>query len=164
MFTWDSSRGIQQKSSGTDGFWLAKPVTVDGSSLDDPTDDTFPRRIRVTLVVEQLGQNAKVSYLRDPLTVEAKHLTVEDTSFIPTVEGSERFVKVGSEWIQFASLDRSTLRGCRRGARGTRAQAHALRSPVHHGRTVILEYKIPTYRDTYQDELPAYTGRGGRKR
>ncbi len=164
LFTWDSSRGILPKSSGTDGFWFAKPITVEGSSLDDPTDDTFPRRIRVTLVVEELGRNAKVSSLLDPLSAESKHLAVEDTGFIPTVEGSERFVKVGSEWIQFEAVDGHTLRGCRRGARGTKAQSHPARSRVHHGRTVILEYRIPTYRDTYQDELPTYTGRGGRGR
>src|SRR6185436_12587068 len=63
--TWDSTRGILPRGDDIDGFFLAK----DGSA-DDPTDDTFPRKIRVTCVLEELGRNARVGYLGDDLPAD----------------------------------------------------------------------------------------------
>lgn len=151
--TWDSTRGILDGSRGTAGFHLAKFGVGAESSLSDPVDDVFPRRMRVTLVVEELGRNARTGLLADDISADARSLELLSTSFIPTVEGARRFVKIGTEWIEFMGNDDGSLTNLKRGARGTTAQAHVADSVVHHGRTLVREFVIPTYRDTYQEDL-----------
>ena len=80
-------------------------------------------------------------------------------AFVPGADTTKRYVKIGAEWIQFTGMEGNTLTGCVRGARGTTAAVHELGSIVHHGRTVVREYSIATFRDTYQDDLPALTRR-----
>lgn len=158
---WDSTRGILPKGTGFEGFFLAKERVIgEDGPAQDPTDDVFPRRVRVTLVVEQLGRAARTGVLAESVTTEARSIAVTDPSFIPPTEGTQRFVKIGAEWIRFEAVDGSRLTGCTRGVRGTVPAAHEIGVRVHHGRTVVREYEIPTYRDTYQEELPSNTGRG----
>ena len=160
LHTWDSTRGIMprlQRGGGHDGFNLAQGA----ESLDDPTDDTFPRRIRVTLVVEEVAKKVNVGTLAEGVDKSAKYIRVEDARFIPAIDQKRRFVKIGAEWIEFSGVDSrdGTLQGCVRGARGTVARAHSAGAPVHHGRTVVREFRLATFRDTYADDLPAKVGR-----
>ena len=158
LHTWDSTRGIMQsigRGSPYEGFYLG----LGEQSAADPTDDTYPRRVRVTLVVEQVGNSAAVGFLASDVTAEAKYIDLADTNFVPGADTMKRYVKIGAEWIQFTGMEDNTLTGCVRGARGTTAAAHELGSIVHHGRTVVREYSIATFRDTYQDDLPALTRR-----
>ncbi len=154
--TWDSTRGILTKSDGPDGFWFSKTLNpLDPMSIDDPTDDVFPRKIRVTVVVEELGRNARVGVLAKDLSADGRAIDVWDAKFVPAGETVQRHVKIGSEWIEIGDPSGTTLKILRRGARGTLAQAHSAGSVVHHGRTLVREYPVPTFRDTYRDELPS---------
>lgn len=158
LFTWDSTRGIMQsmgRGSRYEGFYLARG----SESAADPTDDTYPRRMRVTLVVEQVGNTTDIGFLAADLSADAKYIDLQDAQFVPAADTSERFVKIGAEWIEFTGIEGNTLTGCVRGARGTATSAHEAGSIVHHGRTVVREYTVATFRDTYQDDLPALTGR-----
>lgn len=165
--TWDSTRGIMPRGNVragmTDGFFYAKdgklPQDQGVDSLNDPTDDTFPRRLRVTLVVEEVGTNRKVGNLAADLSADAKVLDLYDASFIPAVDTTAKFVKLGSEWIQFEAVSGTQLTGLRRGQRGTTAQRHDMGRMVHYGRTVVREFSVPTFRDAYKDELPSITER-----
>ena len=163
LAVWDSTRGIMQKAAGrsTEGFWYAKASGADSpSSLDDPTDDTFPRRMRVTLVAEESGQAARTGVLMGDITPDTSFVELSDTKFIPATDTTHRFVKIGSEWIEFQSVeDGGRLTGCKRGARGTTAQTHTQGERVHYGRTVVREISIATFRDAYRDELPSDGGR-----
>jgi prepilin-type N-terminal cleavage/methylation domain-containing protein len=163
LWTWDSTRGILPQGEGTDGFFFSKGKagTDERSSLDDPTDDTFPRRIRVTCVVEELGAGARVGFLSEDLSQDAKAIELEDTRFFPASDTAQRYVKIGTEWIEVEGVRDGGLRVRRRGARGTLATAHRAGDKVHHGRTFIGEYDIAAFRDTYRDELPTITSRGG---
>lgn len=169
--TWDSSRGVLPKSALTDGFYYAKVPDAAGfggeewNSLDDPTDDTFPRRLRVIIVVEELGRNAKTGLLDEAVSVDDATIPLADTRFLPGTEAQERYVKIDGEWIRFEGVDGNTLTGCSRGRRGTIAKGHKVGAIVHHGRTLVREFALATFRDTYSDELPSLGGRGGlRKR
>lgn len=160
---WDSTRGIMPRGEGYEGFYYSKAgeaLPDEPTSLQDPTDDTFPRRIRVTVVVEEVGRNASVGTMTGAITQDDRIIEVEDPAFIPLQDTNERFVKIGTEWISFESVEGRTLNGCKRGRRGTTAQPHPAGSRVHHGRTVVREYDVATYRDAYADELPTITGRG----
>jgi len=159
VYTWDSTRGIMPGTSGGDrygAFFLGK----DFESIEDPTDDTYPRRLRVTLVVEQLGNPSAAGFLARELSADANVLDVESALFIPASSTTRRFVKIGAEWIEFSGVNGNSLLGCTRGVRGTVATAHSMGARVHHGRTVVREYSIATFRDTYADQLGSVTGRG----
>jgi hypothetical protein len=161
LATWDSTRGILPQGDDLDSFpWSKKSSPNDASSLDDPTDDTFPRKVRVTCVVEELGRNARVGYLGEDLLADAKSIVVSDTRFFPTSETSQRFVKIDTEWLEVGQPEGNTIPVVRRGARGTAATTHSSGTKVHHGRSFISEYDIASFRDTYRDELPTLTGRG----
>ncbi len=158
LSTWDSTRGILRTQGNRErytGFFLAKGP----ESTDDPTDDTFPRRVRVTLAVEPVGSASISGFLRSDLTADGKVIDLEDARFVPATDTAERHVKIGSEWIRFEAIEGNQLTGCTRGVRGTTAEAHLSGSRVHHGRTVVRDYTISTFRDTYQDDLPAFGGR-----
>lgn len=160
---WDSTRGILPRGDGKDGesfVFQTDYGSLGRPSLADPTDDTWPRRLRVTLVVEESGQAARTGILQDTLPPDGRTILVSDTRFIPGTDTTQRFVKIGAEWIQFESVDGNRLTGCKRGVRGTLATAHEVGSRVHHGRTVVREIEIAAYRDVYTgNELTARTGR-----
>lgn len=160
LMTWDSTRGVMRKGIGAEEFFYASEQKPDvPPSFGDPTDDTFPRRLRVTLVVEEPGNSARTGILMQDLSADGGTIEVSDTRFIPATDTARRFVKIGQEWIEFQSADGTSLRGCRRGARGTMPQAHASTAVVHYGRTVVREVSVATFRDAYRDELPAIGGR-----
>ncbi len=162
LMTWDSTRGIMpQGEQDVDSFFLSKKKAFnDTTSLEDPTDDVFPRKIRATCVVEELGRNARVGFLEDALSADAKSLTVADTKFFPATETAHRFVKIDAEWMEVGQPAGNTIPVVKRGVRGTVAAAHSAGARVHHGRTFVQEYDVATFRDTYRDELGARTGRG----
>ena len=158
LHTWDSTRGILRplaRRARYDGFALAKGF----ESFADPTDDTYPRRMRVTLVVEQVDNVEQNMFLMEDLSSEAQYVAISDVRKIPAADTDKRFVKIGGEWIEFTGTDGNALIGCKRGARGTLPTEHRSRAIVHYGRTVIREYTVATFRDTYQDDIPAVGGR-----
>jgi len=161
FLTWDSTRGIMQQGEDADSFWLSKKKGFqDTTSLDDPTDDVFPRKIRATVVVEELGRNARVGFLEESLGNDTKTLVVSDTRFFPASETSRRYLKIDGEWMEVGVPSGHTIAVLRRGVRGTVATKHDAGAKVHHGRTFVQEYDVATFRDATGDELGARTGRG----
>jgi hypothetical protein len=160
---WDSTRGILPLGEDDlSGFFLSKKKSQnDADSLIDPTDDTYPRKIRVTCVVEELGRNARVGYLNEDLVKDAKTIACADTRFFPATDTSRRFVKIDHEWIEVGSPSGGSFPVVMRGARGTNAANHSAGAMVHHGKSFVQEYDVAAFRDTYRDELEAKTGRGG---
>ncbi len=90
---------------------------------------------------------------------DASVVEVSDVRFIPATDTTQRFVKIGPEWIEFTAVDGARITGCKRGVRGTTAVAHEHGARVHYGRTVVREIAVSTFRDAYRDELPTITGR-----
>lgn len=162
LATWDSTRGILPPGEDLDGFWFSKRTGLqDTTSLNDPTDDTYPRKIRVTCVIEELGRNARVGYLSEDLPPDVKSIPCADTRFFPAIDTAQRYVKIGGEWIEVGLPDRTSIPVVRRGARGTIPALHRAGERIHHGRTFVQEYAVAAFRDTYRDELGSSTTRGG---
>jgi len=161
--TWDSTRGILPLGEDDiDGFYLSKKTNQqDTTSLLDSTDDTYPRKIRVTCVIEELGRNARVGYLNDDLPKESKTIPCADTRFFPATDTSRRYVKIENEWIEVGLPVNGAFPVLARAARGTQAAMHSAGAMIHHGRSFVQEYDVAAFRDTYRDELGAQTGRGG---
>jgi prepilin-type N-terminal cleavage/methylation domain-containing protein len=159
--TWDSTRGIMSQGEDPDSFYLSKRKGFqDTTSIDDPTDDVFPRKIRATCVVEELGRNARVGYLEDVLAADAKSMLVSDVKFFPASETTKRYLKIDGEWMEVGVPDGHTIPIVKRGVRGTTATKHDPGARVHHGRTFVQEYDVATFRDAIGDELGTRTGRG----
>ncbi len=115
--------------------------------------------MRVTVVVEQVDNTVQNMYLADDASEEEQVITVSDVRRIPAGDTGARYVKIGAEWIEFGATDGNSLTGCTRGARGTQAQRHVSGAAVHYGRSVIREYSLATFRDTYEDDLPTFGSR-----
>jgi len=145
--TWDSTRGIMPAGAGPGRFYLARGA----ASLAEPTDDVFPRRVRVTLVLERVGKDAAARELDRSIGEEDKLIPVSDTRFAKDADPASRFVKIGTEWIRWSGRDRDGFVVDQRGARGTRKQPHAAGDLVHSGVTVIREIDIPSFREDWND-------------
>ena len=160
--TWDSTRGILPLGEDLDAFVFSKVQGAQESpSLNDATDDTYPRKVRVTCVLEELGRNARVGWLDQDLAADAKAVPCADTKFFPATDTAQRYVKIDGEWMEVGLPAGGNIPVIRRGARGTTATKHSAGAKIHHGRTFVQEYDVATFRDTYRDELGAETGRGG---
>lgn len=161
--TWDSTRGILPLGEeDLDSFFYSKKKSQqDTASLDDTTDDTYPRKIRVTCVVEELGKSARVGYLNDDLPKDSKSVACSDTRFFPATDTARRYVKIDNEWLEVGTPATGVFPVIARGARGTMAAIHTAGAMIHHGRSFVQEYDVAAFRDTYRDELGAQTGRGG---
>jgi hypothetical protein len=145
--SWDSTRGILPLSMGTDTFFLAKGP----ASLQDPVDDVFPRRVRVTLVVDRVGNDAARGELARELGAQDRTIPVDSTRFAPSADPTARFVKIDEEWIEWGTRDGRSFSVEKRGARGTKAASHSASSPVRAGATLIREYEIPSFREDWND-------------
>jgi hypothetical protein len=154
LLTWDSTRGILPSGDDIWSFPYSKAGAAnEASSLDDPTDDTYPRKIRVTCVVEELGRNARVGILDDDFPADSKAIPCSDTRFFPASDTAKRYVKIDAEWLEVGVPSGGTIPVVKRGVRGTIASAHRSGSKVHHGRSFVQEYGVATFRDAYRDEL-----------
>jgi type II secretory pathway pseudopilin PulG len=134
---WDSARAGLLSGDGAGAnfsFDLGEP------SLLEPTDDVHPHAMRVTLVVAVAEDGPREGLLAARLAREDSALLLVDGEAFPgALDGG--FVKVGSEWMRYASREGDRLRGLQRGVRGTSPREHPATSIVRVGRTV--EFTIP---------------------
>lgn len=146
---WDSSRGVDKDWV----FFKGK------ESLADPSDDMFPRfvRLEATLVdATQFGPGRGEFRLTDPLAADAVKILVTDTD--PLLQpnlGKERWLKVGTEWMGYDVRDvdweKKEVR-VRRGQRGTKALSHPVDAWGYVGQPSTLEIEMPVFRDRFVRE------------
>ena len=145
--TWDSTRAILEKGSEPGQFFLGKGA----GSLADPVDDVFPSRIRMTMVVDRVGRDAAVGELTRSIGPEDTNIPVDNARFAPGGDPAGKFIKIGREWIQWTERDSRGFVAEKRGARGTRREAHDAGSTVRAGATLIREYPVPANREDWND-------------
>lgn len=144
---WDSTRGIFPKGTAEGQFFLGRGP----ASLADPVDDVFPSRIRVTLVVDRVGKDASTAELTRTIGPEDTTIPCDNTRFAPGGDPAGKFIKIGREWIQWATKDSRGFMVEKRGARGTRREAHESGSTVRAGSTMVREYPVPVHREDWND-------------
>jgi len=145
--TWDSTRGLLPAGQGPDQFFLAKGP----ASLMDPVDDVFPRRVRVILVLDRVGNDAATADLARDVGPQDKSIPVDGTRFAPGGDPVTAFVKIDEEWIQWSARDARTFTVEKRGARGTRAASHSAGSAVRAGATLVRDFEIPSFREDWNE-------------
>ena len=143
---WDSARvgTLAEAEDDTHKFSL----DLGDASRDDSTDDVYPRYVEVTVVAARSSQDLPDSMLADDITNTDTTIRLVNTDRLPA-RILHNFVKIGSEWVRFATMSGRTLKGVRRGQRGTRAKNHPARTGVRVGRTEVLLIHVLHGRDSW---------------
>jgi prepilin-type N-terminal cleavage/methylation domain-containing protein len=134
---WDSARGgwlVDEISGGAFAY------DVGPFSEHDTSDDIHPHAIMVRCAVAQPGDATPEGLLSGDLASDSQSLELYDGTVFPGAHDGG-FIKIGGEWMRYASLSGDRLIGLRRGQRATKAISHERGSLVHVGRTV--EFVVP---------------------
>ncbi|MCU0726492.1 MAG: prepilin-type N-terminal cleavage/methylation domain-containing protein [Planctomycetes bacterium] len=144
MSVWDSTRGILPPGTGRNEFPLARGT----ASLTDPRDDVSPRMARVSFIYERSGRQADVDWLAGMLDETGRRLGVRQSTAL-ALSSQLPYVKVGTEWVGYASRteDRFELR--ERGALNTEAVSHRDGERVRAGVVMERTILIPNYREDW---------------
>lgn len=139
---WDSARAGWLTGGDGPGFRLDRGP----ESLQDATDDVFPRAMQVLLVVGRDPQQPPDGFLARQLAADDRVLLLLDGDrFEGPADGG--FVKVGPEWIHYQAQSGDELRGLERGRRGTSVGVHPEGTKVRTGRTVQFTMPMPYGKD-----------------
>jgi prepilin-type N-terminal cleavage/methylation domain-containing protein len=143
---WDSTRAL-------DSTW---PLHKGKESLSDPSDDIFPAfvMLEATLAPTIQGSAGRGElYLREDISADDTRIKVNDTDVLmqPNL-GTDRWLKVGREWMRYRVRDvdyvGKTVRVAR-GQRGTKKRAHRSRDWGYVGLPSRLQMRLPVYLDRY---------------
>jgi hypothetical protein len=144
---WDSTRGIHALNH----FSLYRGV----ESLNDPTDDVFPKMVRITIVADSPMPRCIHTTLTRDIADRDREIYVDDTRGFPDGGDENSFILIDDEWIHYKKKmeDRfiADLRGVR--ARNSHAAGHNEKAVVRTGRTFQRIVYLPNWRiDTMTDE------------
>lgn len=140
---WDSARaGLLVDDENPDRQFS---LDLGQPSLEDTTDDVFPRLVQVTLVVARSGREA---VLAGDLTSSSRELRVLSMAPLEALD-VPGFVKIGPEWVRFTSVSGDRLTGLQRGQRGTVAVPHPRRTKLRAGKTVSITVPLAHGRDNW---------------
>ena len=141
LWTWDSTRGLVPPGDA------AFPYGVGPASLLDGRDDVFPRRVRLTLVLDDSAGDTAGGALAEPVTSESTRIELASTTFLRE-QGAPDAVLVEGEWMRVKARDGRVLT-VERGARGTTAAPHADGATVRAGLTFERVVELPAVREMW---------------
>src|SRR5262249_16474885 len=106
---WDSTRGIT--GAPLNRFFLHRGSGGDSTSLNDPDDDVFPRKIRVTVVVDSPMPRCVNTKLTDNIGDGDSDIPVDEVKGFAdgSADGSgeDSYILIDEEWIRYAKKDES---------------------------------------------------------
>jgi prepilin-type N-terminal cleavage/methylation domain-containing protein len=148
-YTWDSTRGIlpleNEERQNTFRF-AAGPA-----SRDDSSDDIFPSRVLVTVVVAAGGRPEGVGRLVDDVKEIDSRISVDLVRPFQNWVYGEKYVRIGSEWIRFSKVVGNELIVEKRGARNTIPAAHKAGCPLFVGRAFSTQVVIPARKECWNE-------------
>ena len=139
---WDSTRGLV--APGDPAFAFGRGP----ASLLDGRDDLFPRRVRLTLVLDDSAGETAGGTLADPVSAEAERIVLASTTFLRE-QAVPDAVLVEGEWMRVTAMDGRTL-SVERGVRGTKAVPHPDGATVRAGQTFERVLELPSARESFQ--------------
>ncbi len=146
FIAWDSTRAVLAKDGGSNAFPLAKGP----ESLVRGDDDVFPRRVRVTIVVERDSDEAQIVRLLGDVAPTANSVRVERPRGFESSLSIEKFLKIDGEWMRVLDASGPEIK-VERGVRGTAKLGHSAGARVRVGRTFERVVDIPVYREDWND-------------
>jgi hypothetical protein len=119
-------------------------VAADSDSLEDATDDVFPERVEITVVISEDADAILGARLAEDLPEKAGDLTLTDPIELPEA-AEDRYILVDDEWIGVEGTEGLKLSVARngRGARWTRAAKHEKGARVEIGVTFRRVVEVP---------------------
>jgi hypothetical protein len=125
----------------------------DASSLADPSDDAFPREVRITLVLAGKGVEGQTTRLKNHISPDALRIPVESVQKLPSPDSAFPYVKIDTEWIRYSKVEGNSLilDEYGRGRRYTQPTSHNRGTPVRAGFTFVTTVTIPTFREDWND-------------
>jgi hypothetical protein len=140
---WDSTRGINDQL-------MMKFILHRGpESLNDPTDDVFPQKVRITLTVDSPMPRCVNTKLTDDLGPDDGMIYVDSTRGFRKGGTDQSYILIGKEWIHYKDKTRHSFIADVRGARGTNRLDHGEDDVVRTGRTFRRIVFIPGHREDW---------------
>jgi len=138
LFHWDSTRAILDEPGESGEFTFR---ARDGS-LTDSSDDIFPERVEITLVLRD--DNSESLYLIERVGKSTTRFRVSKPLSLPD-EVSDRFILVGDEWMSMTAVNGTTVTVGKdgRGWRGTEAGTHLVGTRVDIGAAFRRVVEMP---------------------
>ena len=143
--TWDSTLGLLPVGRDEKSF----PLAQGPESLTDPRDDLFPRRVRARLVLMPALAGARFARLIHPVgdRDDVQRVEIDPPTIVPPIVAeADRFLKVGTEWIEYAGRTDRGFSISGRGVRGTDRVGHEAGDLVYFGKTWEIQVSIPAFR------------------
>ena len=143
---WDSTRGVTADA-------LRNFILHRGSeSLNDPEDDVFPEKVRVTLCVDSpLPRCVNTKLIQDTGAGET-HILVDSTRGFPPAGGEDSFILIDKEWIHYRDKTEDTFIADQRGARGTEDAEHRENAVVRTGKTFRRVIHLRLFREDWSSD------------
>ena len=129
-----------------------RPPVLSGDGYDtlfDVSDDVFPRRAQVTVVLTNTRGKPRVALLKSDLDESSEGAIPVDDNMIFRGD-NHPYVKIDEEWIRYSHFNGDTdliIAPGGRGARGTIPAAHSGGADVETGVTFVLTVDLPSYRE-----------------
>ncbi len=136
---WDSTRGLLPP--GDPDF----PFGAGPASHSEPSDDVWPRRVRLTLVLDRAQGATTASSLSEAVGPDARRLRLASADLLRDEEPPDHLL-VEDEWVAVLSVEGRDLT-VGRGARGTRPATHGEGARVRAGRTFRRVLEVPAGRE-----------------
>jgi hypothetical protein len=138
LFHWDSTRAILDWPGDSGEFTFR---SRDGS-LTDSSDDIFPQRVEITLVLRD--DNSESLYLVERISKSAESFRVSKPLSLPD-DKNKRYILVGDEWMYMREVNgtRVSVGKDGRGWRGTEPGTHLVGSRVDIGVTFRRVAEMP---------------------
>jgi prepilin-type N-terminal cleavage/methylation domain-containing protein len=149
-YTWDSTRAIlpDDPRAAPNDFRFGRGE----ESLKDTTDDIFPQRVMITVVVEEPGSADDLPMLTDRLTEESARIPLDISRPFTRLREGDRFVRIDSEWISFSRVDGDELVVEKRGARNTVPVPHKAETRVHRGKVFSTVVEIASTKSCWNED------------
>lgn len=141
---WDSTRGIE--APPLSGFFLHR---FGSDTLNDPSDDVFPQKVRITLTVDSNYPRCLFTKLLDDIGEDTTNIVVDTTRGFADPEDPDPYILIDDEWMHYTKRKPDLFLVDKRGARGTAAKAHAHGAPIRQGQTFRRVVYLPGWREDH---------------
>ena len=139
---WDSTRGIT--ASPLNHFFLHRK-----GSLDDSADDVFPRKVRITAVIDSSMPRCLHTRLMDGIGDGDLDIEVDDVRGFADGEDADSFLLIDDEWMHYSTKTDGAFHIDKRGARNTPAREHKRDAVVRTGKVFQRVVFIPNWREDF---------------
>lgn len=147
---WDSTRGIT--AAPLNRFFLHRGDGGNDTSLNDPEDDVFPRKIRVTIVVDSPMPRCLYTKLTDNIGDGDSDIPVEEVKGFADGGDEDSYILIDEEWIRYSKKDENGFHDVERGVRGTRPREHKRDAIVRTGKVFQRIVFIPNWREDFTSD------------